>query len=124
MPNDYEHQNQVALFQWARNNATLRKYPELRLLEGSMNGVKLTRAQAVKAKLAGLLTGAHDIRLPVRKGNYIGLSIELKHGDNKPSEKQIEYGEILEHYGHCVRYCWGWDAAREAIEEYLSISDL
>jgi hypothetical protein len=114
-----EHEEQVALFEWARNPAVLRLFPDLRLLEGSLNGVKLTKAQAGKAKAAGMLKGSHDITLPVARGKYIGLSIELKYGKNKPTAEQLQVGEWLEEAGHKVVYCWGWDSAREEIEKYL-----
>jgi hypothetical protein len=42
-----EHSHQCALFSWARNPATLKKYPALDLLEGSANGVKMSITQTV-----------------------------------------------------------------------------
>jgi len=116
-----EFSEQCALFLWARNPATLRKYPELRLLSCSLNGVKLSKAQAGKAKAAGMLAGEHDVRLPVARGTYTSLSIEMKAGDNQPTKAQLEYGALLEAEGGCVRYCWSWIEAKEAIEHYLGL---
>lgn len=116
-----EHQHQCALFRWARNPATLRKYPELRLLSSSLNGVKLTKAQAAKAKAAGMLAGEHDVRLPVARGRFTCLSIEMKAGDGRPTPAQLEYGELLEAEGGCVRFCWTWIEAKEVIEAYLTL---
>lgn len=116
-----EYQEQKALFQWARHPATLKRYPELRLLSSSLNGVKLSKAQAGKAKAAGMLAGEHDVRLPVARGRYHCLSIEMKAGNNRPTEEQIAYGELLEAEGGMVRYCWSWIEAKEAIEYYLSL---
>jgi len=111
---------QSAVFEWARNPAVLAKYPALTLLEGSLNGVKLTAAQAGKAKAAGMLKGAHDITLPVPRGGHTGLSIELKAGKNKPTPEQIEYGQHLEAEGWMVLYLWDeWLAVRDAIVLYL-----
>ena len=117
-----EQQEQTALFQWARNKAVLRKYPELALLSASLNGVRLHPVTARKARAAGMLAGEHDVRLPVARGRYTSLSIEMKVGDNRPTDKQLEYGERLEKEGGCVRYCWSWQEAREVIEEYLSLT--
>ena len=115
-----EFQMQAALFTWARNPAVLAKYPGINLLEGSLNGVKLSKAQAGKAKAAGLLKGSHDIKLPVPKGGFTGLSIELKAGKNKPTEEQIEHGEALIEHGWKVLYIWDdWEEVKDEIERYM-----
>ena len=121
-----EHSHQCALFSWARNPATLKKYPALDLMEGSANGVKMSNTQAVGMKRAGMLKGSHDITLKVARGGFNGLSIELK----KPAEngkakgvvsaEQKWYGARLEQEGWRVEYCFGWDAARDVIIDYLS----
>jgi len=117
--NDFEFKEQAALFKWARNPIVLKKYPELKLLEGSMNGVHLSRLQAAKAKLAGLLKGSHDVTLPIARGDHIGLSIELKYGKNQPTKEQLDIAELLQAEGHQVAFCWSWDDARVVIEKYL-----
>lgn len=116
-----EHLEQCALFSWIRNPATLRKHPELHLASCSLNGVKLSKAQAGKAKAAGMLAGEHDVRLPVARGGYTCLSIEMKAGDNRPTADQLKYGANLEAEGGCVRYCWSWTEAKLAIEQYLAL---
>jgi hypothetical protein len=116
-----EFQMQAALFTWARIPSVLAQHPALALLEGSMNGVRLTAAQAGKAKAAGMLKGSHDIRLPVARGEHIGLSIELKAGKNKPSEEQIDYGIRLTAEGWMVAYVWDdWTEVKAIILGYLS----
>lgn len=119
-----EFAHQVSLFTWARIPAVQAKYPGIDLLEGSMNGVKLTKAQAGKAKAAGMLRGSHDIKLPVSRGPYIGLSIELKYGKNKPTEEQLWYGQRLTEEGWRVEYAWSWTDARDIIVQYLGQKDL
>ncbi|KDR25939.1 hypothetical protein [Caballeronia zhejiangensis] len=118
---DREFLEQSALFTWARNPAVTAKYPELELMSCSLNGVKLSKAQAGKAKASGMLKGEHDIRLPVARGRYHGLSIEMKYGDNRPTPEQKEYGRRLEEQGWRVHYCWSWTEAREAIIAYLTL---
>lgn len=113
---------QSAVFTWARMPMVVKQYPALELLEGSLNGVRLTPAQAGKAKAAGMLKGAHDIRLPVARGGFIGLSIELKYGKNKPSDEQIAYGEALQRAGWKVLYVWDdWLAVKSAVIDYLEM---
>jgi len=63
--------------------------------------------------------GEHDVTLPVRRGRYTGLSIELKHGDNRPTKEQLDYGAMLEAEGWMVRYCWDWQDAADIIKLYL-----
>jgi hypothetical protein len=67
-----------------------RQYPELNLLNGFLNGVKLNIGQAVKAKNAGMKRGYPDIFLPVPRNGYHGLFIELKRrysGSVSPEQK-------------------------------------
>ncbi|ULR75087.1 hypothetical protein JC1_15 [Burkholderia phage JC1] len=116
-----EFEMQANLFKWARMPAVVRSLPGVDLLEGSMNGVKLTKAQAGKAKAAGMLTVSHDVRLPVARGRWIGLSIELKAGSNQPTDEQLAIGARLEEEGWRVAYCWDWLDAVKIITEYLSL---
>lgn len=112
-----EFDMQCALFNWA--SLLVRIHPALRLLRGSMNGVHLSKAQAGKAKAAGVLKGEHDITLPVKRGGFIGLSIELKAGNNKPTKEQLDYGTMLEAEGWYVSYSWEWTEAADLIIRYL-----
>jgi hypothetical protein len=113
---------QACVFTWARNPAVLAKYPGINLLEGSLNGVKLSKAQAGKAKAAGMLKGSHDIKLPVPKGGFTGLSIELKAGKNKPTDEQIDYGRALQAQGWMVEYVWDdWEDVKVLIEKYFAL---
>ena len=115
-----EFQHQASLFAWARNPAVVRQYPGLDLLSCSLNGVKLTKAQAGKAKAAGMLKGEYDIKLPVARGGYHGLIIEMKAGKNKPTDEQRWYGERMAQEGWKTAVHWDWTAARDEIVSYLS----
>lgn len=117
-----ELESQINLFTWARNRLVLRKYPDLDLLSCSLNGVKLSKAQAGKAKAAGMLQGEHDIKLPVARGGYNGLSIEMKAGRNKPTAEQLWYAKRLQEEGWKVAFHWDWEDARDEIERYLALS--
>lgn len=119
---EHEFLMQQAVFTWARMPLVLKEYPALDLLEGTLNGVRLTQAQAGKAKAAGMLKGVHDVRLPVARGGYLGLSIELKCGRNKPTDEQIAYGKALEREGWKVLYLWDdWLKVKAALIEYLDM---
>ena len=72
-----EEEDQARLFEWAKLMSN--KYPELKLLNASLSGVRLKPGQAKKAKKLGMVRGFPDIFLPVViPGKYAGLFIELK----------------------------------------------
>ena len=116
-----EFQHQSALFTWARNPAVLAAHPELALLSCSLNGVKLSKAQAGKAKAAGMLSGEWDVRLPVARGPYVGLIIEMKAGKNKLTPEQKDYGFAMAREGHALAVCYDWEVARDAILMHLRL---
>lgn len=115
-----EHAHQVALTTWARLPTTIKQYPGIDLLEASLNGVKLSKAQAGKAKAAGMLTGALDLNLPVARGGYFGLRIEMKWKTGRMSDEQKWHARRLTEEGWLTVTCWDWLAARDAIIEYLT----
>jgi len=115
-----EHEHQVAVFAWA--DIMKKRRPELKLLEGSMNGVKLlTPGQIAKIKTAGCLkSGRPDIHLPVPRGGYASLFIELKRiKGGKESDNQKEYGRLLKENGNYYAVCHGSDEAISMIIKYL-----
>lgn len=119
--NKPEQQSQEALFSWAKNPATLAKYPALDLLSSSLNGVRLTIMQAVFAKRGGMLKGEWDVRLPVARGQYIGLIIEMKAGKNTLTKEQKYYEMRMKAEGHYTCVCYDWLSAKAVIEGYLEM---
>lgn len=119
--NKPEQQSQEALFAWAKNPATLAKYPALDLLSSSLNGVRLTIMQAVFAKRGGMLKGEWDVRLPVARGGYIGLIIEMKAGKNTLTPEQKYYEMRMKAEGHYTAVCYDWLSAKAVIEGYLEM---
>lgn len=118
--NNHEFESQSALFIWARIPIVIVQHPELRLLEGSANGVALSKAQAGKAYAAGVLKGSLDVRLPVARGGYIGMAFEMKAGKNKLTTEQTIIGDLLRAEGWLVDCFWDWALARAAILDYLA----
>ena len=112
-----EAQEQRFLFQWA--GLAEQQYPELKLLHHIPNGGKRDVRTAANLKKEGVKAGVPDMCLPVARGQYHGLYIELKVGKNKPSIKQKEWIEALKEQGYKVEVCYGWIEAREVIESYL-----
>jgi len=112
-----EHETQIQIFEWAKFME--HKYPELKLLNASLNGVRLTIGQAKKAKLTGMKKGYPDIFLPVAKSGFHGLFIELKVGPNKATKEQKWWIEQLNKQGYFARVCKGFDETTWTILEYL-----
>jgi len=118
-----EFEEQVKVIEWA--NMNLKRYPCLKFLHASLNGVRLTIGQAVKAKRGGLKKGVPDLFLPKRarcdtlEVVYSGLYIEMKYGKNLLSAGQIAWARHLNHEGYRVETCYTAKAAIKVIEEYL-----
>lgn len=83
------------------------------------NGGKRNAREAVNLKRQGVKAGVPDLFLPVAKGGYHGLFIEMKVGKNKPTENQIKWMSLLSEQGYAVSVCYGADKAIKAIQGYL-----
>ena len=112
-----EHDQQVALFQWA--DANLYRYPVLQWMFAIPNGGHRHVTVARKMKAEGVKAGVLDVCLPHAAKGFHGLYIEMKVGANKPTEEQRKYIEYLRGAGYCVRLCYSAKEATKAIEEYL-----
>lgn len=112
-----EYQLQKNVFTWADlQSATI---PELKLLNASLNGVRLTIGQAVKAKNMGMKRGFPDLFLPVARGQAHGLFIELKVGKNKLSDDQKKWKLLLEDQGYVFQVCRTLQEVVDIIKWYL-----
>lgn len=75
MPVPTEAQEQMTLFSWAAMQSG--KYPELNLLYHVPNGGSRHKAEAGRLRAEGVKAGVPDLCLPVARGQYHGLYIEL-----------------------------------------------
>lgn len=115
-----ESEEQKALFNWIRLSCG--KHPELRLAYHIPNEGKRTVASGARLKREGLSPGVPDICVPVAKGKYHALYIELKRREGgKTSKNQEAWIEDLISVGNCAKVCKGWDEARRIIEWYFSL---
>ena len=110
---------QETLMQWTVY--AMGMYPELKLLYHVPNGGKRNAAEAAHLKRQGVKAGVPDLCLPVPRGNYHGLYIEMKAKSNHPTETQIRWLEYLSAQGYKTAVCWGFEAARRVIEEYMQL---
>ena len=115
-----EGQEQATLFQWAEARSFV--YPELRLMFHVPNGGGRSKAEAGKFKMEGVKAGVPDIFLPVPRGKYHGLFIEMKRlRGGKVSKEQSEWIESLHRQGYAAEVCRGWQEAAELICGYLGM---
>ena len=106
------------LFRWARMQEGAN--PELRLLYHVQNEGKRGHAAASRAKAEGLRSGVPDICLPVARGRFHGLYIELKRQKGgRVSEAQAGWIEALREQGYRAEVCHGFDEACELLMAYL-----
>lgn len=113
-----EASEQTALFEWAEYAACSR--PELRLLFHCPNGGSRNPREAHNLKLQGVKAGVPDICLPVARGGYHGLYIELKRTKGgRLSEEQRAWLACLTRQGYKAVMCHGWLDAKQTIIGYL-----
>lgn len=98
------------------------RYPELALLTAIPNGGHRNIVVATKLRAEGVRPGFPDLVLPVARGGFFGLFVELKRlrgGSVSPEQRQ--WHEQLESHGYCVRVCKGGDAAWDILRWYLTL---
>lgn len=116
-----ESVEQRSLFRWAAWASG--KHPELARLFHIPNGGARSAATGARMKAEGVKRGVPDICLPVPRGSFTALYIELKRqdGGGKATDEQKAWMEFLTSEGSCALECWGFDEAKAAIERYLAL---
>ena len=115
-----EEAEQTALVRW--RDIAVKVIPELRWLHSSLNGVPLSPGLALKMRRMGMTRGVVDVFLPVVRGGYSGLYIEMKRRNGVPSHlsaSQKEFITFAREQGYRAEWCKGWVPARDLILEYL-----
>jgi hypothetical protein len=112
-----EHDLQVRLLLWADTYKD--DYPELELLHAIPNGGYRAKATAIKLKAEGVKKGVPDLCLPVARGGYHGLYIEMKYDRNDLSPEQRQWFYRLRQQGYFCTACWAWETAADTLEHYL-----
>lgn len=113
-----EDNEQMILFRWAAMQSG--KFPELELLYHIPNGGKRNKAEAARFKSMGVKAGVPDLHLPVARGGYHSLYIELKAANGRVSENQSEWLAALNQQGNKAVVCYGWEQAAQVIKDYLT----
>jgi hypothetical protein len=113
--------------------------PELKWLHAIPNGgsrgdtksVAMRRGASLVAE--GVRSGVADIFLPVKRGQWSGLYIEMKRPALRPkvggkgkgglSNEQIEFASFVKSEGFGWVCCYGWEEAVEVLRGYLEWTD-
>lgn len=116
-----EQQEQINLIKWTQQPSIRGKYPALKYLFHIANE-RPDKIQAANLKKMGVKPGVPDLFLPVAKGHYHGLWIEMKKAGGRASADQIWWLGHLESEGYACRVCYSWEEGAEVLEWYLKLA--
>lgn len=114
-----EAQHQQMIIKWSQQPTIRHMYPELKLLYHVPNERKCSAIQGRLLKLMGVKSGVPDLVLPVARGGYHGLYLELKADKGKLSDSQKWWLLELTRQGYYAVCCHGWEEAVECLKVYL-----
>jgi len=114
-----EHDEQKNLFK--RYRLMLGRFPELILAYACPNGGQRNKIVATRLKAEGVKPGVPDIHIPIARGEYSGLWIELKRLKGSSfQENQKFWLNELNKYGAFAVMCKGAEEALKITEMYLN----
>lgn len=104
------------------NNGLIHAYPELIGLFAIPNGGDRNPVVGKKLKVEGVKRGVPDFCLPIPRGGYSALYIEVKAEDGKCSDEQIEWQGFLQAHGNKAVVAWGKQEIIDTLIWYLTLS--
>lgn len=119
-----ESDHQSALFCWCALAAV--SYPDLRWFFAIPNGGARDQRTGARLKATGVKRGVLDTCLPVKRGSYSGLWIELKiekyrtHKNGGLTDEQVLWKDHLLSQGYTVGIAYSWMEARDMLIWYLN----
>ena len=117
--NQTEAQEQATLIQWAGMSAG--KYPGLELLFHIANGGSRNLIEAHNLRLQGVKPGVPDLFLPIARGAWHGLFIEMKRQQkSRLSVDQKIWINRLRDQGYAAVVCYGFEDAKNMIVRYMN----
>ena len=115
-----ESGHQKALMCWRALH--VQEYPELALLHAIPNGGARDKVTGARMKAEGVKPGVSDLMLPVARGLYHGLYLEMKKpGVVKMSDAQREWGHAVVQQGYAFACVNSWEKARDFLIRYLML---
>jgi len=116
-----EHREQVEVIRWA--DSQVETHPEFAFLFAIANaGAGAQSGQAGKMKAEGVRPGVPDLCLPVPRGVYHGLYIEMKQATaGTTSGVQRAWHEFLKRQGFYMATAHGADIAKQILTTYIGM---
>ena len=117
-----EEQEQADLVDKIDRN--LHIYPLLTWIFHIPNGGWRGKIAGLRMKRQGVRRGVPDLFLPIPRGGYFGLWIEMKRTNASPSDTsdaQRDWHELLREQGYCVYICKGCLRAWRVLVWYMSL---
>jgi len=113
-----EDKEQEAIFQWVRLFS--HQMPELSLLFAIPNGGHRNAWIGAALKRQGVKAGVPDMMLPVSRGGYHGLFIELKKGSGGQIKNQQKlFIAAVKEQNYLAVVAYGEKEATQILKEYL-----
>lgn len=113
-----EHEEQVALMRLVEMHKG--RWPELGMLYAIPNGSERNVIVGRKLKAEGVKKGVPDLCLPVPRGGYHGLYVEMKRQKrSQTSAEQKAWIAALKALGYRAEVCKGATEAWDVIREYV-----
>jgi hypothetical protein len=109
-----ESKLQQACVRWFRY-----QYPDI-LIFAIPNGGQRNKVTASILKAEGVLAGVPDLFIANPNATHSGLFIEMKFGNNKPTQLQRETMTKLQDSGYDAVVCCSFDGFVEAVENYIN----
>lgn len=116
-----ETQEQATLFKWAALQYIRQQYPELKYLFHIKNETTEGPARVAVDRAMGVKKGVPDLFLPVPRGSFHGLWIEMKTEKGRASEEQKWWLKEMIDQGYAAVVCYGWKNARDELIWYLKL---
>lgn len=110
-----EYQHQRTVMEWSCYISNRVRYPGLE--------IKCNVVQGKQRKDIGVKSGVPDLCLPVARGKYHGLYIEMKAEQGRVSDNQKTWMKRLMEQGYLAKVCYGFDEAIRCIKEYYSYGE-
>lgn len=116
-----EDRHQINVIKWKQQPSIMAKWPELGLLFHIPNERYCTPQQGKQLQRMGVRRGVPDLFLPVPRGPYHGLWIEMKTESGRTTGDQDWWGERLLGQGYMWEVCHGWESAVRVLAWYMSL---
>ena len=119
-----EHEEQVQLMSWCMLMADRTGNREYDMIFAIPNGGARQKATAGKLKAEGVKPGVPDLMLPVQRGEYAGLFLEMKRRKGGTvSAEQKSWMTALTAQGYKCLVCHGAEEAMAAIQNYMNMGE-